>query len=626
MEEELITIESDGNVLEGKGITAFKYVPNSKNYVAYSLGETIPNPKDTSTQLIKLYVTEDGETVNTVQEIDEETWSKLKLVISDMGEAISTNTSDYELHVIPKNLKASKPRKLAIPKQIYTQLVKKHIKPEETEVKEAANMEPKFVDQQTYNEINNTEAQSTDNTQAQSAPSTTEVPNAFGMSLTDTSNQSITPLTENNQAPAAPTVTDTTQVQAQPTEPVSTTPVPTPVATTPTVVAGGSTEVQTQAQPAAPVAEQAAPVAAQPTETVQAAQPVQPVQPVEKVATPTVQAAPVAQSNIIDTTVPAPATPQPVVTPQPAVVEQAAPTVDNEKIKEHVKALYDLTNGNKELIKSEIDKYVPEQTQQVEQTVQTTPVVETTPVAQQPATIDTAVVEATPVATTPAVDQAPAGEVLNQTAFEPQTETLSDRTFTGNTGPIPVVNPDTNAPVAPVESVQTVQAAPVVQPENTQVVSTPVVEQPQPVVESQPAVVNEPQIIEATAPVTPVAEQPAPTVTPASVDTTMTTTVEQTPVQPVQPVAETPVQEQVQTAPVTEAAPVVEQPAPVAEPVAPATTPTTDAAPTVDAPDFSVGSVMDSSLLGGEVTQPTEQKVVSAETQFGQNQYQQTAA
>ena len=385
--------------------------------------------------------------------------------------------------------KVFEPRKLATPKNICIEILKKSKKIEE---------ENKMVEE----------------TQAQSTPMFVDP-----SMLAPEAPAEQAPVVE---APQAPTPVETSQNAFNMAPPVaeSVTPVE-PVAEAPVA----ETPVQVEPVAAAPVQEApvAQPVEQQPTFISTPTQPVEQVvtapQPVEQpqfVETPTVpvaetpvQVEPVAVAPVQEVPVAAPVAEVPASPVEPTpVVEQtvvqpvpvATTTELNPQAKEAFDTLLNIYNNDKNKIIEDFNNYNP-------QMINTSAPVEIN-------NID--------LNNIPVVQQ------------EVQTEPLGeDRVFTGNTGPIPVVNPEmVNVPM---NNVQPVEAAPVmeqpiVQPESVQ--AAPVAEVP---------VMPE---------ATPVEAQP--TFTPI----TDTTQVQQEPV--AAPVAEVPVAPVEQ--PLAPVAPVVETP------------------------------------------------------------------
>ena len=80
MEGQKINVILDGNTIEAECLISFKYIPNNKDYIVYTLNETF---NQNGTTLNKIYVSEINN--ETLQPIDAETWDKLKLVISTLG-------------------------------------------------------------------------------------------------------------------------------------------------------------------------------------------------------------------------------------------------------------------------------------------------------------------------------------------------------------------------------------------------------------------------------------------------------------------------------------------------------------------------------------------------------------
>ena len=90
MEGKPIQVESSGNVIEAVGIARFSFEGNE--YLIYSLNEEY---EKNGQKLDKIYVSQIN--APALSKITDETWDKLKKVISEMGETISTNLYEYKL-------------------------------------------------------------------------------------------------------------------------------------------------------------------------------------------------------------------------------------------------------------------------------------------------------------------------------------------------------------------------------------------------------------------------------------------------------------------------------------------------------------------------------------------------
>ena len=316
MEGEKINVILDGNTIEAQGLVSFKYIPNNKDYLVYTLGETI---NQNGTTLDKLYVSEINS--ENLQPIDNETWEKLKLVISSLGGDLSNN-NDIQYMLIEDNKKVGTPKKLGTPSHIKGALIKRNNDYKQTVIPapaQEASAQPKFVSPDLVGDPSTTEQVAAESP-AQEA-TTQPVMNAFNATPPAPEQTTVNTGTEApaqevvQPAPVAAQPVAQEVVQTQPVEPVAVQPVAPAVPETPQV-----TTAPIEATPS--VVQPVEPVAVQPTFIEQQVVPSAPVEPIQSVpTTPVVESAPVQEVAQPVQMV----TPTPVVEPAPVSMAPVTP-------------------------------------------------------------------------------------------------------------------------------------------------------------------------------------------------------------------------------------------------------------------------------------------------------------
>ena len=116
-----ISVLLDGNLIQGSGISRFTYIPTGREYLIYSLNETITQ---NGKELNKIYVSEIGEANAQLTVINDNDWNQIKNIMYSLSAENAEIPNNIQLgHLDAKQYTVGPYKKLALPANLYNGLV-----------------------------------------------------------------------------------------------------------------------------------------------------------------------------------------------------------------------------------------------------------------------------------------------------------------------------------------------------------------------------------------------------------------------------------------------------------------------------------------------------------------------